>query len=91
MTLNRQKLALASAATFGVAYIVCAVFVIVAPDFALRLLGWVAHIVNVDKFAGDTAITFGGLIAGLIQILVYTYLVAWLFAWFYNRFAGQKA
>ena len=91
MALNKQKLALASAATFGVAYTVCAVLVMVAPDFALQLLGWVAHIVNVDKFAGDVAITFSGLVAGLIQVLVYTYLVAWLFAWFYNRFAGQKA
>ncbi len=86
MTLNRQKLALASAATFGVAYLVCAVFVIVAPDFALQLLGWVAHIVNVDKFAGDVAITFGGVVVGLIEVVVYAYLVAWLFAWFYNRF-----
>lgn len=87
MALNKQKLALASAATFGVVYIVCAVFVIVAPDFALQLLGWVTHIVNVDKFAGDVAITPGGLAAGFIQILVYAYLVAWLFAWFYNRFS----
>ncbi|MBI2013158.1 MAG: hypothetical protein HYS88_01790 [Candidatus Colwellbacteria bacterium] len=91
MTLNRQKLALASAATFGVAYVVCVLFVIVAPDLAIRFTGWLFHLLNVEQFAGDVAVTAGGFIGGLVQVVVYAYLIAWLFAWFYNRFAGQKS
>ena len=91
MALNKQKLALASAATFGTAYIVCALFVVIAPNLAVRLTGWLFHLLNVEQFAGDVTVTAGGFIGGLVQVLVYSYLVAWLFAWFYNRFAGQKA
>lgn len=86
MALNKQKLALAAASTFGLAYTACALFVIVAPDLAIRLVGWLFHLLNVEQFAGDVAITLGAFIGGLVEVVVYSYLVAWLFAWFYNRF-----
>ena len=86
MALNKQKLALAAASTFGLAYTVCALFVVVAPDLAIRLIGWLFHLLNVEQFAGDVAITSGAFIGGLVEVVVYSYLVAWLFAWFYNRF-----
>jgi small-conductance mechanosensitive channel len=91
MELNKQKFSLAAAATMGILYVVCAVFVWLWPDFALKLLGWLVHLVNVDKFAGDVAITSGGLLAGLVQVLIYTYVGAWIFAWLHNRFlkSGQ--
>lgn len=71
-------------------YVVCAVFVAMWPGFALQLFGWFAHLVNVDKFAGDVAITFDGFILGLIQVVVYTYIGAWLIAWLYNKFCGTN-
>lgn len=91
MALNKQKLALASATTFGVAYVVCVAFVALWPGFSLQLFGYLFHLIDVNKFVGGMSITFGGVIAGLIEVVVYAYLTAWLFAWFYNRFAGQKA
>ncbi len=89
MEIKKGKLALASAATFGVAYLICALFVIIAPDLAIRLTGWLFHLLNVEQFAGDVAVTAGGLIGGLVQVVIYAYLIAWLFAWFYNRFSSK--
>ncbi|MBI2640340.1 MAG: hypothetical protein HYW91_00425 [Candidatus Sungbacteria bacterium] len=86
MELNKNKFSLAAAATMGVVYVVCAVFVWLWPDFALKLFGWLVHLVNVDKFAGDVAITATGFVVGLVQILVYAYVGAYVFAWLHNRF-----
>ena len=87
MQLRTNSFAGAAASTAGIAYLVCAAFTALWPAAALRLLGWVAHIVNVEKFAGDVAMTAGGVTIGLIQVVLYAYLAAWIFAWFYNRFA----
>ena len=86
MTFNQNRLGLAVSGTFGVLYIVCALFVWVAPEAALSLLSWLTHIVNVDKFAGDVALTPAGFFAGLAQVVLYSYVAGWLFGWFYNNF-----
>ena len=83
--LDKNKFSLGAAIIIGIIYVVCAVVVALWPDLALRLLGWVAHIVNVGKFAGDVRLTLAGFIAGLVQILVYSYISGWLFAWLFNR------
>jgi len=84
--INVGGFAKAAAGIIGLVYVVCAIFVALWPDFALRLFGWIAHLVNVDKFAGDVAMTFGGFLIGLAQIIVYAYIVAWLVAWLHNKF-----
>ncbi|KKU16857.1 MAG: hypothetical protein UY26_C0002G0061 [Candidatus Jorgensenbacteria bacterium GW2011_GWA1_48_13] len=91
MELNKQKFSLAAAGTMGIVYVVCAVFVALWPDFALRLFGWLVHLVNVDKFVGDVAITFGGFVVGLLQAAVYTYIGAWIFASLHNKFMQSRA
>lgn len=83
--LDANKFAKAGALTAGILYVVCAIAVWLLPDFSLQLLGWVAHLVNVDKFAGDVQVTLGGVLLGLIQILVYAYISFWLFAKIHNR------
>lgn len=88
MGLNAQKFSLAATMTMGVAYIICGTFTALFPDVALRFLGWMVHLVNVEKFAGGVEVTFGSLIFGLLPILFYTYLAAYLFAWLYNRFVS---
>ncbi len=85
MELNKKGFSLAAANTMGVIYLVCAVFVALWPVFSLKLFGWLAHLVNVDKFAGDVAVTAGGFTGGLVQVWVYTYVGAWIFAWLHNR------
>ena len=86
MKLDVNKFSLAAAATMGIVYVVCAAFVTLFPVFSLQLLGWLVHLVNVDKFAGDVKITILGFILGLLQVVVYTYVGAWVFAWLHNKF-----
>lgn len=85
MTLNTNRFALAAAVTMGILYIVCAAFTALAPELALRFLGWMVHLVNLEQ-ATEVQITFTGFIFGLLPILFYAYIGAWLFAWLYNRF-----
>ncbi|KKQ34240.1 MAG: hypothetical protein US50_C0056G0008, partial [Candidatus Nomurabacteria bacterium GW2011_GWB1_37_5] len=80
MQLNTNKFAMAAGGTMGIVYVVCAIFVAIAPDFAMKLFGWLVHLVNVDKFAGDVQITLGGFIIGLVQAVIYTYVGALIFA-----------
>ncbi len=84
--INGQGFALAAAGVMGAIYVVCAIFVALWPQFTLQLFGWLAHLVNVDKFARDVAITFNGFLAGLAQVVIYTYVGAWLIAWLHNKF-----
>ncbi|MDO8743320.1 MAG: DUF5676 family membrane protein [Candidatus Azambacteria bacterium] len=84
--INSQGFALAAAGVMGAIYVVCAIFVALWPQFTLQLFGWLAHLVNVDKFANDVAITFGGFLAGLAQVVIYAYAGAWLIAWLHNKF-----
>lgn len=86
--INAGGFAKAAAGIMGLIYAVCAIFVALWPDFALQLLGWLVHLVNVEKFAGDVAITVGGFLAGLAQIIIYTYISAWLIALLHNKFCG---
>lgn len=90
MELQKHPFSLAVSVTFGIMYIVCAAFTALLPDLAMKLLGWVAHIVNVDKFAGGVEITLVGVAIGLLEIVVYGYVAAYLFATLYNRFTAPK-
>lgn len=83
MKFAQNKFALSAAATWGIMYIACTIVVAPVPSFALKLLGWLAHLVNVDQFA--TEITVGGVLIGLGEVLVYSYIAAFIFAWLYNR------
>lgn len=91
MELDKNEFSSAAAGTLGIVYIICTIFVWLWPVVALKLFGWLVHLVNVDKFAGDVAVTAGGLLIGLLQIVVYTYVVAWVFAWLHNRFMRPAA
>lgn len=86
MELNANKFSLAAALTMGIVYIVCAVFVVLWPDFSLQLFGWLVHLVNVDKFAGDVQITAVGFLIGLLQAVAYTYIGALVFSGLHNKF-----
>lgn len=84
--INKNGFALAAGGVMGGLYILCAAFVALWPAFSLQLFGWLVHLVNVDKFAGDVGMTLGGFTLGLIQAVVYTYIGAWLVAWLHNKF-----
>ena len=88
--INKSGFALAAGGVMGVIYIVCAVFVVLWPQFALQLFGWLVHLVNVEKFAGGVVITLGGFLVGLIQAVAYTCVSAWFIAWLHNKFCGAN-
>lgn len=88
--INKNGFALAAGGVIGGLYVLCAIFVVLWPAFALRLFGWLVHLVNVEKFAGDVTITFGGFIGGLVQAVVYAYIGAWLIAWLHDKFCGES-
>ncbi|OGY62505.1 MAG: hypothetical protein A2745_01305 [Candidatus Harrisonbacteria bacterium RIFCSPHIGHO2_01_FULL_44_13] len=88
--INKNGFALAASGVMGAIYILCAIFVTLWPGFALQLFGWLVHLVNVEKFAGDVAITFGGFLLGFIQAVVYTYIGVWLITWLHNKFCGPR-
>ncbi|OGD24294.1 hypothetical protein A2Z10_02725 [Candidatus Azambacteria bacterium RBG_16_47_10] len=84
MQFNAQKFALAATITMGIAYVICAAFTALNPELAMKFLGWIIHLTNVDKFTA-IEVTFGSFIASLVPILAYTYFGAYLFAWLYNK------
>ena len=66
-------------------YAVCAAFTAIWPEAAVRFLGWMLHIVNIEKVAGAVKITLGSVILGWIPLVLYSYFTALIFAWLYNR------
>ncbi len=85
MEIRQNAFAFALAKTSAVLYALCALVVAIWPEGAMQLLGSVAHLVSVDKFAGDVQLTLGSFVIGLIEIVIYSYFAGWLFAWFYSR------
>lgn len=90
MKLHAQKFALAATITMSVAYTICAAFTALDPDLAMKFLGWIIHLTNVDKFTAID-VSAGSFIAGLVPILAYTYFGTYLFALLYNKFVQQNA
>ncbi|OGY92138.1 MAG: hypothetical protein A3B30_02150 [Candidatus Komeilibacteria bacterium RIFCSPLOWO2_01_FULL_52_15] len=90
MEINKSAFAGAAAVTTGAAYLACAVVVSIAPKTALIMLGWLTHILNVDKFAGDVRMTAAGVAIGLVEAVVYAYIVGWIFAWMYTVLSKGK-
>ena len=88
--ISKNGFALAVSGVMGALYVICAAFVALWPDFSLQLFGWLVHLVNVEKFAGDVAVTFSGFTLGLVQAVVYAYIGAWLVAWLHNKFCGSN-
>lgn len=85
MTLNTHKFSLAATITMGITYVICTVFTLFFPDIALKFLGWMMHLVNVEKIAGGVEVTIGGFLLGFLPILFYTYIGTYVFARLYNR------
>ena len=90
MALHTKAFAFASAAVMGLVYVVCAFVSLVAPDAALKLFGWLVHLVNLEQFAGSVRVSAGGLVVGFAQAVIYGFVIGWVFAWFYNRFAAKE-
>ena len=88
MKIETKPFALAFAEAAGIVYAICAAVVAVSPASAFKLLGWIAHLTNLEELARQ--VTFSGFLLGFVQVVVYTYLSAWLFAALFNRAARQN-
>lgn len=80
MELNKKKFALAAAKIMGIWYIICALLVAVAPDTAVKLFGWMVHLVNLTP-----GVSFPEVIYGFVEVIILTYVTAYTFAWLHNR------
>jgi len=80
MELNKNKFALAAAEVMGAWYIVCAFVVALAPESALKLFGWMVHLVNLEA-----KVSFPEVIYGFVEAVVFAYITAYIFVWLYNR------
>lgn len=86
MELNTSKFSLASLITAALLYAVCVIFVAIAPDLAIKILGGLIHAVNVSQFIGEASVTLSGIFLGIIPVLIYSYFGAFVFASIYNKF-----
>ena len=80
MDLNKSKFALAAAEVMGVWYVICASLVALAPDIAVKLFGWMVHLVDLKPGVG-----FPEVIYGFFEVIMLTYITAYVFAWLHNN------
>lgn len=88
MELNAKKFALAAAELMAGWYALCAAFVFLAPELALKLFGWMIHLVNLESVV-NAGVTAAGFATGLVEVVALAYATAWAFAWLYNRAVRQ--
>ena len=86
MALNKNKFALSSGLTMGIVYIVCRIFVSVAPSAAQNLLGWWIHTLNMEQFIIQPGFDAAAFVGGFASAVVLSYIVAWIFVSIYNTF-----
>lgn len=86
MELNVGKFSLSTLITAVILYAVCVIFVVIAPDLAIKIAGRLIHTVNVSQFVSEVSVTLGEILLGSIPLLIYSYFGALIFASIYNKF-----
>lgn len=86
--LNVKAFAFASASTFGIASVVCALLFWAAPAFALGLFSNLVHGIDLTSIA-KTGLSLSNALVGLILAMVLGYLFGALIALLYNRFTTK--
>ena len=82
--LDGKRVALSLAIVSGIAYIVCALLIAIAPEGTLSFFGALFHGIDITKIAA-TNLTIGSTILGFVEIIVLGYILGWLFAVIYNK------
>ena len=85
MQLNATKLANAAAITTLILYVVCTLFVAVAPQFSMTILAGAMHLPDAATALGEMEVTLGGFVLGLVTLVVFFYVSAYLLVALYNR------
>ena len=82
--INSVKFGLALASVAGLAYVVCAILIAIAPESTVNLFGSLFHGIDINKIASDS-ISLGRTVLGFIEIIVLGYIAGWLFGKIYNK------
>jgi len=85
MQLNATKLANAAAITVFILYVVCTLFVAIAPEFSMTILAGAMHLPSAADALGEVEVTLGGFLLGLIPLVISGYVAAYLVATLYNK------
>ncbi len=85
MTLNANKLALATVIVFAVLWIICSALVALMPNVMLTLTGYMVH-AEFETFRWS--LTGAGVIGGLVLWSLIPGITVWLVAAAYNRLAS---
>jgi len=86
--INVKAFALASASTFGIVSIVCALLFWIAPSFALSLSSKLFHGIDFIGIA-KAGFSLSSAIIGLVFAVILGYLFGGLLALIYNKFATR--
>lgn len=84
MKLDTRALVRATVAVMALSYVICFLFVAIAPRTAMDLFGYVLH---ADLSGLARPVGLGGFAAGLVFWSVFAALCAGLTGWIYNRSA----
>ena len=82
--LNSKRVAFSLAIVSAILYLVCTIFIYIAPNFTVNLFSNLFHGIDITKIE-DTSISLGNTLIGLIEIVVYSLIAGWLFALIYNK------
>ena len=80
--LSAKRAALSLAAVSGIISIVCALLILIVPQFTMNLFGAIFHGIDISQITKP--ITFGGAILGTVEVIILGLIVGWLFAKIYN-------
>mgnify|MGYP001616860821 CR=1 FL=1 len=81
--LNAKRVALSLAIVSGVISIICALLILIAPEFTVSLFGAIFHGIDISQITKP--ITLGGAILGTVEIVILALIAGWLFASVYNK------
>jgi len=82
MKLQTNKLAIATAITFSILWVICSAFIALIPDLSMSLTGTMLH---TNLSAMSWAQTWFGFFVGLEAWALLGGISAWLIAYLYNR------
>ncbi len=88
MGINTRALGTASALAAASIFVVCSIFVALAPGLASGVFSWVFHI---DITSLARPISLGGFVAGLLVFSAFIGAFAAAAGWMYNAFDSRKA
>jgi len=81
--ISPRIVSLSLATVSGTVYVLCAIFIAIAPQTALSLSKDLFHGIDITQIA-RTTVTLGSTVAGFVEIIVLSLLVGWVFAVIYN-------